>query len=177
VLVGVFVDACAAEIGRVVKEVGLDAVQLHGLQTPAAAEVRSALGDLGSRVMLIRAIPVEPHATDAATGPEALGRAISRAREGTDLVLLDTRAAGRFGGSGRVFPWEIARRAAREAGQGKRLPFLVAGGIGPDNARAALVESGAWGVDVSSGVESAPGVKDHGLMRRLVAEVEEGRAP
>jgi phosphoribosylanthranilate isomerase len=51
---------------------------------------------------------------------------------------------------------------------------LVAGGIGPDNVLAALSESGAWGVDVSSGVESSPGSKDFKLMERLVARVKEG---
>jgi len=90
-------------------------------------------------------------------------------------VLLDTHVDGRFGGSGYAFPWELAGEAARELGPGPA--FLVAGGIGPGNARKALARSGAWGVDVSSGVESSPGVKDHGLMERLVAQVGAGRVP
>lgn len=170
-LVGVFVDASANEIARTVREVGLDAVQLHGAKAPPVVEVRSALEDLGPQVMFIRAIPVDPDVT----GTWGLRAAILWAREEADLVLLDTHVEGRFGGSGHAFPWEIAGEAARELGSGPG--FLVAGGIGPENVRNALTRSGAWGVDVSSGVESSPGIKDHGLMERLVAQVEAGRVP
>ena len=103
------------------------------------------------------------------------------------MVLLDTRVRGRprgrssqsqshfrgaseaarFGGTGEVFPWRFARAV------GDDTPLLVAGGIDPSNAREALAESVAWGVDVSSGVESSPGVKDARLMEELVASVKE----
>ena len=168
-LAGVFVDSAAADIAKAVREVGLDAVQLHGFRGPTAAEVRSALVGLERRVLIIRAVPVDPDAIDAS----ALNRAILQAREEADVVLLDTRTSARFGGSGRAFPWRVAREAVGSAGSG--FPLLLAGGIGPDNVRSALSESGAWGVDVSSGVESAPGIKERGLMERLVAQVEEGK--
>lgn len=170
-LAGVFVDAPVEEIAETMREVGLDAVQLHGLRGPTVAEVRSALAGLGRRVLIIRAVPVDPASLDAA----ALSRAMVQAREEADVLLLDTSVRARFGGSGRAFPWAVARAATRSAGPG--CPFLVAGGIGPENVKAALSESGAWGVDVSSGVESAPGIKERGLMERLVAQVEEGKRP
>ncbi len=169
-LAGVFVDSAAAEIAEIVREVGLDAVQLHGARGPAVGEVRSALDGLGRRVVVIEAVPVDLDTVDAS----ALSRAIVQARGGADVVLLDTRVSARFGGSGTAFPWSVARDAVRSAGPGFRL--LVAGGIGPDNVRTALSESGAWGVDVSSGIESAPGIKERGLMERLVAQVEEGKS-
>ena len=194
--VGVFGDVTAAEVARVVEQVGLDAVQLHGRTGPAAAEVREALagwecplalggaraadgassateaaGGPGSSpapaptattLLIIQAIPMAPEGV----GKDALRHAIAAAGAEADLVLLDTGTMGRFGGTGTTFPW----RSAQEAG--KCGPFLVAGGIDPQNVQAALEESAAWGVDVSSGVESSPGSKDARLMGRLLARVE-----
>jgi phosphoribosylanthranilate isomerase len=74
------------------------------------------------------------------------------------------------GGTGRVVPWQVVGEAA--AG----MRFLLAGGINPQNAAQALAASGAWGLDVSSGVEKAPGIKDPVAMRALMATVyEKGR--
>jgi phosphoribosylanthranilate isomerase len=179
--VGVFTDADAGEVARVAGEVGLDAVQLHGLAGPSIADVAAALGGRERTVLIIRALPVEPGEGD----PVGLSQAIARAHVDADIVLLDTkvsaraaggpapaggpaRAAERFGGSGTAFRWRLAREAA------PAVLLLVAGGIGPDNVLAALSESGAWGVDVSSGVESSPGSKSFELMERLVARVKEG---
>jgi phosphoribosylanthranilate isomerase len=72
-----------------------------------------------------------------------------------------------YGGTGESWRWSAV------AGLGDPRPRLVAGGIGPRNARRALAESGAAGVDVCSGVESAPGVKDRGRMARLFAALAE----
>lgn len=163
--VGVFGDAPVREIARVVTEVGLDAVQLHGESGPGAARVREALAASALPVLVIQAVPVAPDAPDS----RALGRAIAKARAEADLILLDTRTGRRFGGTGAPFPWSVARQAAEGA------PFLVAGGIGPDNVLAALEESGAWGVDVSTGVESSPGIKDGPLVRQLLARVDAAR--
>jgi len=197
--VGVFGDVPAAEVARIVEQVGLDAVQLHGGSGPEAGLVREALAgwepplrlagpcpvagrsgggsnpgrprtgsapEEGSRgVLIIQAVPVTPRERDR----HALRDLVERARAGADLVLLDTREAGRFGGTGAPFPWELAQGSA--AGS----PLLVAGGIDPDNVRTALEESSAWGVDVSSGVEVSPGVKDARLMERLFAQVAEAR--
>lgn len=179
VTVGVFGDQSAEEIARHVIEVGLDAVQLHGTAGPEAFEVREALegrqallrlasgrvAEAGEScaaspaILIIRAVAVQPEQLDG----NALKRTIARAGVSADLLVLDTSVGGRFGGTGAQFHWTVAR----ELDEG--LPFLVAGGINPDNARDALRESGAWGIDVSSGVEASPGVKNIGLMRRLAA--------
>jgi phosphoribosylanthranilate isomerase len=164
-VVGVFGDVSAAEITAAVDEAGLDGVQLHGIDSPGGDEVRRAAGPRERPLLIIRAVPVDPDATD----PELLRARVAEARAEADVVLLDTRAAGRFGGTGLSFAWGLALHVD------DGLPLLVAGGIGPDNVRTALRQSGAWGVDVSSGVEQAPGIKDGALMEKLFAGVAAGR--
>ena len=156
--VGVFGDSSAEAIVDMVDAVGLDAVQLHGSR-PDASVVRAALADRGLPALVIRAIPVAA-AEVSVTGVREV---VAAARAGADLILFDTRAEGRWGGTGRTFPWEIAREGAGDS------PYLVAGGIGPHNLREALKASGAWGADVSSGVERSPGIKDEALLRALFA--------
>jgi phosphoribosylanthranilate isomerase len=157
-MVGVFGDSAAEVIVDMVQAVGLDAVQLHGSR-PDAAAVRDLLGDRAPGVLIIRAIPVPAAGVSVAE----LRERVAGAREGADVILFDTRAGGRWGGTGRTFPWGLARKAAGDS------PYLVAGGIGPHNVREALEASGAWGVDVSSGVEQSPGIKDETLLRALFA--------
>ncbi|MBN1631736.1 MAG: phosphoribosylanthranilate isomerase, partial [Thermoleophilia bacterium] len=159
--IGVFGDTSAEEIAAVTREVDLDGVQLHGLAGPGGDAVRRALGGRDRPLLVIRAVPVDPESGSA----DLLAQAIVAARREADVVLVDTKGAGRFGGSGRSFAWSLVRDAA---GGG---PLLVAGGIGPENVQAALRESGAWGVDVSSGIEQSPGVKDLALMGQVVAKV------
>ena len=163
--VGVFGDATPEAIVAVVEAAELDAVQLHGSE-PSARAVRTALGARARDVLIIQAIPVP-----AAGAVDAnLRAAVATAREAADFLLFDTHSNRRFGGTGTPFPWALAHEVA--GGE----PFLVAGGIAPHNARQALEATGAWGVDVSSGVESSPGIKDGNLLRALFAAVpSEGR--
>jgi len=80
-------------------------------------------------------------------------------------LLLDSHTPGDSGGSGIIFDWtHIPDNLAR--------PFLLAGGINPDNVFAAISRVRPWGVDVSSGIESAPGIKDAQRMRQFVAQVQ-----
>lgn len=158
---GVFGDASPEAIVAVVETAGLDAVQLHEHE-PGAPAVRAALGDRAREVLIVQAMPVP------ATGAVDLDlrAAVAAAREAADFLLFDTSSNGRSGGTGTPFPWALAYEAAGEG------PFLVAGGVSPHNVRQALEATGAWGVDVSSGVESSPGVKDAKLLRALFAAVE-----
>jgi phosphoribosylanthranilate isomerase len=163
--VGVFVDEPADEIAETVATAGLSGVQLHALR-PGAVSIRkalvAALGDKAAEVVVIQAVPVAAGGAD----PGVLRQAVASADKGADLLLFDTRSGGRFGGTGTAFPWDLAREAA--AGR----PFLVAGGLGPHNVAEALAVSGARGVDVSSGVETAPGTKDPDALRGLFAALE-----
>jgi phosphoribosylanthranilate isomerase len=164
IAVGVFGESSPDDIVRVVEATGIDAVQLHGSR-PDPAAVRAALGGRGRQVLIIKTMRVPV----AGTSAEALEEAAVEARLGADLVLFDTVAAGRSGGTGATFPWELAREAAGDG------PYLVAGGLGPHNARRALEVSGAWGVDVSSGVEQSPGIKDGRLVEALFAALARPR--
>lgn len=79
------------------------------------------------------------------------------------LVMFDTQVGHLRGGSGRTFQWEILRNETR--------PFLVAGGLNPDNVGPLVRDLKPWGVDVSSGVEHAPGIKNHQAMAQFITQV------
>ncbi len=185
--VGVFGEVSPEEIAAVVRHVGLDAVQLHGASGPAPAEVKEALGGwapphrladptlahdggeddrkLPVELLIIRAVGVAEDEGDAA----ALRLRLREAIEQDALPLVDASVAGCTGGTGRQVPWDLVREAAA----GRR--FLLAGGIRPDNVREAMDVSGAWGVDVSSGVESAPGIKEREAFKTLMVNIDEVR--
>lgn len=150
-LVGVFVDAPLGVIEESVEAVGLDLVQLHGDEAP---ELAAALG---------------PQAIRAFRVGEGLDAAALDAYPGVWGFLFDGGGTGLYGGSGREWGW------GRLAGLRTAKPWLVAGGIRPGNARRALTASGAHGVDVCTGVESAPGRKDRSRMERLFEEVHHGQ--
>jgi len=147
-IVGVFVDALPGEVAAIAEQVGLDIVQLHGPD--------HELGAMASAVRrpIWRALAASPGvALAGGTGIEA--------------VLLDTPSAGR-GGSGVTFDWSIAA-AARHDHPTMRL--VLAGGLTPDNVASAIAAVEPWGVDVASGVEFAPGVKDAARVAAFVAAV------
>jgi phosphoribosylanthranilate isomerase len=153
--VGVFVNQPLDEIERAVDTLALSYVQLHGDEGPAFC---AAVGQrTGARV--IKAMRVR-HAADL--------RDLDRFH--TDLHLLDTAAAGLRGGSGRTWDWSlVAQRRAK-------IPFLLSGGLTPDNVAAGIAAVRPWGVDVASGVESEPGVKDRAKLEAFFAAAHD-RAP
>jgi phosphoribosylanthranilate isomerase len=166
--IGVFGNESPAAVAETAETIGLDAVQLHG-ERSEAAPVRALLSTSRPRTLVIRAVPVPA----GGVSRSRLRGAIARASEGADLLLLDTKFETSWGGSGRPFAWGLAG----EAMDGDlHPPYLVAGGITPDNADRALRESGAWGIDVSSGVERSPGVKDEARVRALFRAVAACRA-
>jgi phosphoribosylanthranilate isomerase len=84
----------------------------------------------------------------------------------TPSVLLDSGGAGEFGGSGRTFPWDIARDFVLAH---SHLRVILAGGLTPENVAEAVATVRPFGVDVTSGVESSPGCKDHARLRDFIA--------
>ncbi len=147
--VGVFVDAPAAEMAQVADDVGLDLLQLHG------HEPLALLGQLPRRAL--KAVHVGSQAE--------LDQALAWAQGGAGL-LVDARSESSPGGSGQRCDWAWARRLR------ERAPFVaLAGGLTPENVAEALQAVEPHAVDVSSGVESAPGRKDAGRMRTFVAAV------
>jgi phosphoribosylanthranilate isomerase len=145
--VGVFVDQPLDYITGVASLVKLSAVQLHGNES---AEM---IDRLQHRV--IKSVPVGDD-----FDVSALEAVPARA-----AVLLDAHDPVRRGGTGTVIDWTQAAAAAR------RRPVMLGGGLRPDNVRGAIETVRPFAVDVSSGVEASPGVKDHGKLRDLFAAV------
>lgn len=128
---------------------GFDAVQYYEPGDAARA---------GAGPRRIRALRVR--------GRESLEEATA-AQEEADMILLDAWHPHKLGGSGKAFDWEVAREARRQL----RVPVVLAGGLGPDNVEQALKAVRPHAVDVSSGVEAAPGRKNHSLMREFIEAV------
>lgn len=150
-IVGVFVNESRERIAALVDSVPLDLVQLHGDEGP---EEVAAFGERAIKVFRV---------------DEAFDPAQVSAYAQAGAYLFDCGHPSLYGGTGLSWPYE--RIAGLETGR----PVFVAGGIGPDNVRQALRLSSADGIDVCSGVESSPGVKDDGAMRRLFREVRHGQ--
>ncbi|MCB9563615.1 MAG: phosphoribosylanthranilate isomerase [Kofleriaceae bacterium] len=149
-IVGVFVDAGVDDVVAIAAAVGLDVVQLHGDEPAAAcAEIARRTGR-----PVWKAVPV---AAAADVAPAAL------AAWPVAALLLDAATAAR-GGSGLTIDWTLAATAARGA-----TPIVLAGGLRPDNVAAAVRAVRPWAVDVASGVERAPGIKDPDRVAAFVA--------
>lgn len=162
-IVALIVDADDARIDEIVRTVEPDFLQLHGSETPErVAEIARRWGR-----PIIKAIKIET-AADAA-----------RAHAYSDvasLVLFDAKApkdlAGALpGGNGLAFDWHLLD------GVKDRVPFVLSGGLTADNVGAAIAATGATIVDVSSGVETAPGIKSPDLIRRFIDAARAVHAP
>jgi phosphoribosylanthranilate isomerase len=157
------VDADDETIERIVDALSPDLMQLHGGETPARVK---RIGELCARPTM-KAIGV-------ATGADL---AAAEAYEGVaDTLLIDAKPpkdAALPGGNGRPFDWSLTRGFHFPG------PWLLSGGLDPETVAAAITLSGARGVDVSSGVESAPGIKDPAKIRAFVAAARRAfaRAP
>ncbi len=156
VKVGLFVNAAPREICRTCDALGLDLIQLHGDEPP---ELLAALG--GRPVM---------KAFSAADAEGLMMIAIYLGACRTlgclpRLILLDSLAFGSFGGSGKLADWTLARQFQKEF---RTPPLVLAGGLKADNVAEAIRVTGAGAVDVASGVESQPGIKDAAAVAAFV---------
>jgi len=157
-IAAVFADLDDARIGEIVKSVQPDFLQPHGQETAQrTGEIRGRFG-----LPVIKALPVaEPSDLDLVAAYEA----------NADMLLFDARppkGAQRGGGHGTAFDWKIL------PGRHFSKPWFLAGGLTPDNVARAIALSGAQMVDASSGVESAPGVKD---AAKIAAFIDATRMP
>lgn len=158
--VGVFTEADLGGIAAAVSVIGLDVVQLHMSVTPAFA--RDVTRETGARVWCVGRV-----GGDRVEGVDQEG-----GMDGIDAVLFDAAHAGRSGGLGVTFDWRGARTAID--GWRGRVRIGVAGGLTPMNVGEAVRILDPDIVDVSSGVESAPGVKEHQRMRDFVEAARSG---
>jgi phosphoribosylanthranilate isomerase len=156
-LVAVLVNPDEALLEAVIGSQLFKALQLHGDETPQDIERLMKRG-----VNVIKALQVR----DAASLPQ-IGEFSCKA------ILLDAYNPGTYGGGGHAFPWELAVRA-KEMFPDKRI--LLSGGLHADNVRQAVQQTHPIAVDVASGVESAPGVKDLALVARFIDEARRGWA-
>lgn len=158
--VGVFTEADLGGIAAAVSVIGLDVVQLHMSVTPAFA--RDVTRETGARVWCVGRVG----------GERVEGVDHEGGIDGIDAVLFDAAHAGRSGGLGITFDWRGARTAID--GWRGRVRIGVAGGLTPMNVGEAVRILDPDIVDVSSGVESAPGVKEHQRMRDFVEAARSG---
>ena len=149
--VGVFVNASAVQIRATMETCAISLAQLHGDETPGMLDALH-----GKAFKAFRGIPVNPDGF---------------ARDDAPALLVDASVKGAYGGTGVAADWNGAAELA------KQYPILLAGGLTPENVKAAIEQVSPWGVDVASGVESSPGVKDVSKMRAFVMAVRSATTP
>ncbi len=149
-LVAVLVNPSPSLPVELIEKQVVDVFQLHGDESPEDCERVMSLG-----LPVIKALQVRDHASLAMIGDYPC-----------ETILLDAYNPGLYGGEGKSFPWELASEAQLRFPE-KR--FLLAGGLTPDNVAQAVAQVHPCGVDVASGVESAPGIKDLDMVRRFIA--------
>jgi len=144
--VGVFVDATVEEMNGVAERVGLDLIQLHGHEGWEICDqlVRPA----------VRVVHMEPSMSAEQVGDQIEGGKAA-------AVLLDSKG----GGTGKTFDWQVGSSVQEQT------PFVLAGGLTPDNVGTAVMQVRPWCVDVSSGVET-DGVKDHAKITAFIGNAQ-----
>lgn len=147
--VGVFVNASLDQPRRLFDQGLIDLVQLHGDESPADARSLQELG-----IPVVKALGIrDADDLEAAAGFPA------------DALLLDAHAPGVYGGTGQTIDWHaVARFGDRHPGR----PIILAGGITPANAREAIATAHPAAIDIASGAESAPGIKDFDKVESLL---------
>ena len=147
--VGIFVNRLPADVIALQSSLALDAVQLHGDESP------ETVAEIAPVVPVIKAFRVE--AEFPVTALDEYSHAFA--------FLFDAAHTDQYGGTGRTTDWDVARRASLKH------RIILAGGLKVENVAAAVRIVRPYGIDVASGVESSPGKKDHELLREFIKEV------
>lgn len=149
--VGVFADQTADDIAELANRLGLDIVQLHG--SWSAARITAIRAQFSGKIWPVCRIAEPPLPAD-----------VMELIELADGLVLDSFVRGTLGGTGVTMPWSALSKDVDRIRPNIRR-FVLAGGLRPENVVRAIATLAPHVVDVSSGVESAPGIKDHGRMR------------
>jgi len=147
--IGVFADISLEKINNIAIETKITKIQLHGKESPEFCENLAKL--TGKEI--IKAIRVKS---------EDDLKLITQYKDKVSFVLLDSYCENNLGGTGKIFDWEIAKKA-KEYG----IPIILAGGLNPDNAKQAYEIVKPYALDISSGVEVSKGIKDPEKLRKL----------
>lgn len=157
--VGVFVNHPLDDLNRIVRQTGVNLVQLHGDESPGYCSLVEK--------PVIKAIHIEKDTT-----AEEIAETVEIYRDVADYLLFDSKTDGLWGGTGRTFDWSLLEEVSGE------LPFFLSGGLHPGNVEQACDSVQPWGVDLNSGLETGPGVKDfdkiEALMERMRRQRETG---
>lgn len=145
--VGVFVDQPLDDVNMISRQTGIDYVQLHGNENPSYCELVDK--------PVIKVIHITEHT-------DALSDRIDPYLDVVDYFLFDTKVDGKWGGTGEVFDWSLLDEVAN------RVPYFLSGGLNPDNIQQACREVHPYAVDVASGLESEPGIKDFGKVEAFM---------
>lgn len=150
--VGVFVNQPMDDVNMVARQTGLDLVQLHGNESPEYCNL--------IEFPVIKAIHVSADATSA-----DLKEAVAPYLSAVDYLLFDTKVDGKWGGTGQTFDWSLLEEVSED------VPFFLSGGLNAENIREACREVSPYAVDVSSGLESEPGIKDFDKIEAFMEEM------
>ena len=153
--VGVFVNEDPAYVRRTVNECKLDAVQLRGDESPEYCEGISSIAKVIKSVRIKDKYSLE-----------------SLKKYKTSALLVDTYCEAKYGGTGVSFDWNIAIEA-----KNFKIPIILSGGIGTDNAAEAVKSVKPYAIDCSSKLEKSPGRKDHKLLEKLAEIIGNNRRP
>ncbi len=149
--VGVFVNQPLDEVNSTARQTGLDFVQLHGNESPEYCELIEK--------PVIKVIHISQD-----SNPEDLKTEIDKYEDVAEFFLFDTKKEGKWGGTGETFDWNLLRDLTDK-------PFLLSGGLNVTNVSDAIDQVQPYAVDISSGIEEEPGLKDLQKMEEFVREV------
>ncbi|KJS80558.1 MAG: hypothetical protein JM58_18555 [Peptococcaceae bacterium BICA1-8] len=154
--IGVFVDEEKEKVRKIAEFCGLTGLQFHGSESPEYC--RNFIND---KYQIIKAFRVDEKRGWDEVIPHVRKKTVNR-------ILLDTFVSGLYGGTGKAFSWNLVPEARKNWGE---IPFIMAGGLNPDNVVQAIREGKPWGIDVGSGVEKEPGKKDGEKLKVLISRV------
>jgi phosphoribosylanthranilate isomerase len=149
------------ELVEICEKLKPTAIQIHGKKNFDASEIRERLKD----TRLIKTVYVTE---------DALKETAIEELKTFDAVLLDSFTRGQYGGTGRVHDWMLSRQIKEAVAP---LPVILAGGLKPENVKEAILTVQPYAVDVASGVELRPAVKDHEKIRAFVENAKEIKLP
>lgn len=152
--VGVFVNQPLDDVNMISRQTGIDLVQLHGNESPEYCGL--------VEMPIIKVIHVEPDSTET-----ELETAIQPYLTEVDYLMFDSKMGDQWGGTGKTFDWDLLKNIAGSK------PFFLSGGINRHNVREACKRIGPYAVDLSSSLESEPGVKDFDKVEQFMEEMRD----